>query len=123
MFGSRSGTIVLEPVAGRVRAIAGGTAIVDTADAVLLREGSRAPVYYFPLKDVAPGALIPTQHTSHCPLKGEAIYYSVRLPDGRIADNAVWRYPHPIADVAAIADRVAFYPHVLDRIVVGDEPG
>lgn len=117
----RSAAIVIEPVTGRVRAIAAGAIVVDTTNAVLLREGSRPPVYYFPVEDVAPGVLTPSRQTSHCPLKGEAIYYSLRLPDGRILNNGVWRYPHPIAGVEAIAERVAFYPHVLDRIVVGEE--
>lgn len=121
MFGNRPGSIVIEPVPGRVRGFAGGVVLVDTTDAVLLREGSRSPVYYFPLEHVAPGALIPSEHTSHCAVKGEAIYYSVRLPGGRIADNGVWRYPRPIAGVEAIAGRVAFYPHVLDRIVLGED--
>lgn len=120
MFGRHSNPIVLEPVSGRVRAIAGGAVIVDTVDAVLLREGSRAPVYYFPLKDVAEGVLVPTDRTSHCPLKGEAMYYSARLPGGRIADNGVWRYPHPVSGVEGIAERVAFYPHVLDSIILGE---
>ncbi|MCW5714314.1 MAG: DUF427 domain-containing protein [Bauldia sp.] len=121
MSGSRSGAIVIEPVTERVRGLAGATVLVDTRNAVLLHEGSRVPVYYFPLKDVVDGVLVPTGHSSHCPLKGEASYYSVRLPDGRIAQNGVWRYPHPVAGVEAIADSVAFYPHVLDRIVRGDD--
>lgn len=121
MFGRQSNPIVLEPVSGRVRAVAGGGVIVDTIDAVLLREGGRAPVYYFPLRDVAEGVLVPTDRTSHCPLKGQAMYYSARLADGRIADNGVWRYPHPIAGVEGIAERVAFYPNVLDRIIAGED--
>jgi len=121
MFGTRPGAVVIEPVSGRIRGLAGETVLVDTTGAVLLREGSRSPVYYFPIADVTPGALMPTGHTSSCAVKGEAIYYSVRLPGGRVADNGAWRYPQPIAGVEAIAEHVAFYPHVLERIVAGED--
>ena len=39
--------------------------------------------------------LEPTGPPTHCPCKGEASYWSVRVGD-RVAENAVWGYPEPL---------------------------
>ena len=77
-------------------------------------EVSHLPVLYFPIKDVKPGALVPTDRATQCALKGEANYYSLRLADGREIENAVWQYSHPYPGLGELADRVAFYAHVGD---------
>lgn len=111
------------PAGTRVRAMVGKTAVADSVDALLLEEAGRPPVYYLPLKDVRTDLLVPTAHSSHCPLKGDASYYSLRAPDGRLIENAVWRYANPKDLVPGIADCVAFYGHAIDRWIIGeDEP-
>ena len=62
----------------------------------------------------------PTDNSTHCELKGEANYYTIRLQDGRVFDNAVWQYADPKAGLAELSDRVAFYGHVIDRWVEGE---
>ena len=42
-----------------------------------------------------------TAHTTRCPYKGEANYYSLKVGD-RTAANAVWTYETPHGQVAAI---------------------
>ena len=73
-----------------------------------LEEGNYPPVYYLPRKDVKMERLIRTSHTTHCPHKGDATYYS--LCNGRTARNAVWSYEQPLEQVKAIKDHLAFYP-------------
>jgi uncharacterized protein (DUF427 family) len=57
--------------------------------------------------------LTPTSHTSHCPFKGDAAYFS--LKDG--PENAVWSYEHPFDEMLAIKDLVAFYPDKVSILV------
>jgi uncharacterized protein (DUF427 family) len=82
---------------------------------LLLMEASYAPVCYFPPKHVDFGALERTGHMTHCPYKGEASYYSIRVA-GRITQNAVWCYEQPFEAVAAIAGYLAFYPDRVDSL-------
>lgn len=59
--------------------------------------------------------LRPTAHSTHCPYKGDASYFSIEA-DGRMAVNAVWSYAMPYPAMAAIAGHLAFYPDRVDQI-------
>ena len=96
-----------------------GQVIADTRHAVEMHETHEghvlAPVvYYLPRKDVKMERLIRTSHTTHCPHKGDATYYSVC--NGRTARNAVWSYEQPLAQMQAIQGHLAFYPDKVDSI-------
>lgn len=117
---SRHAGFKLEPVEGRLRAIVDGETIADSRNVLNLREGFYPPVYYFPLEDVRRDLLVPTARTTHCGLKGEANYYSIRLSRGRILDNAVWQYARHKPGLEVLADRVAFYGHFIDEFRLGD---
>ena len=97
-----------------MRARFGNHIIADTEDALILREGDYAPVYYFPVDDVEMGYLGRTERHTRCPYKGEASYYSVVL-DGDIAENGVWVYEDPISSAEVLRGRLAFD---TDRIEV-----
>ena len=104
--------IDIKPEPKRVRVTFRGEAIADTADALALKEGSYPVVYYIPRKDVKMDRLERTAHSTHCPHKGDASYYSIRGGP----ENAVWSYEQPIDAVAAIKGHVAFYPSKVDAI-------
>jgi len=106
--------LVISPAAVRVRITFNGEVVADSREAVRLDEGDYPPVYYVPRKDVKMERLIRTSHTTHCPHKGDATYYSVC--NGRTARNAVWSYEQPIEQVQAIKDHLAFYPDKVDAI-------
>jgi uncharacterized protein (DUF427 family) len=106
--------IQIRPAGGRVRVMFNGELIAESGEALVLEEGKYQPVYYVPRKDVKMERLIRTSHTSHCPHKGDATYYSVS--NGRTAHNAVWSYEQPIEQVQAIKDHLAFYPDKVDAI-------
>ena len=57
--------------------------------------------------------LQPSDHKTHCPYKGDATYFSLQVGDSR-ADNAVWTYEQPIADVEGIGSLVSFYPQKVE---------
>ena len=104
----------LSPAGVRVRVTFNGEVVADSREAIRLEEGAYPPVYYVPRKDVKMERLIRTSHTSHCPHKGDATYYSIS--NGQTARNAVWSYEQPLAQVVAIKEHLAFYPDKVDAI-------
>lgn len=108
---------------GRVRALFQGHEIADSANAVVLNEGSYAPVVYFPREDVEMLSLRRTDHSTHCPHKGDASYFTI-YRDAKVIDNAAWSYEDPIDGASLIRDHIAFYPqHVdIEMSAAGAEP-
>jgi uncharacterized protein (DUF427 family) len=93
----------------------GGKIIADSHDALTLREASYPPVQYIPRRDVDMAALTRSEHTTYCPYKGDASYYSIPSGGNRSV-NAVWTYESPFAAMAKIKDYVAFYQDRVDEI-------
>ena len=109
--------ITIEPETARVRVTFNGETIADTTRALMLREMSHKPVLYIPREDAKTGAFERTAHTTTCPYKGEASYYTIRVGD-RTAENAIWSYETPYPAMVAIKDHLAFYPDRVDAITV-----
>jgi uncharacterized protein (DUF427 family) len=65
--------------------------------------------------------LEPSDHSSRCPFKGEASYWSIVVGDRR-SENAAWCYPNPIDDAPPLAGYVAFYWNKVDEWFEEDEP-
>ncbi len=106
--------IAFVPCPRRVRGLAGGETVVDTANAMLMLEEDYAPVYYFPREDVRMDLLAPTGHATHCPYKGDASYWSLEA-GGETRENAVWSYEDPYGEVADIGGYLAFYWDRVDH--------
>jgi len=115
MPGTSDHPITIEPAPHRVRVRFAGRVVADTRRALLLGEVSCRPVAYVPREDADVTLLKRTDRKTHCTYKGDASYYSIHV-DGRVAENAIWSYEHPIADMAAIAGYLAFYPDRVDSI-------
>jgi uncharacterized protein (DUF427 family) len=81
--------------------------IIAKSDDTVVVEGN----HYFPLDTVLPDVLVPSDHTSVCPWKGTASYYSV-VVDGETNQNAAWYYPTPKDAAKEITGRVAFWKGV-----------
>jgi uncharacterized protein (DUF427 family) len=114
--------IVLEAAPGRVQALYAGHVIADSANVLMLREASYPPVAYFPRDDVDMAFMGRTDRRTHCPYKGFASYYTLNM-DGKLAENAVWSYEDPYPAMAAIHDRLAFYPNVVEIQLVREPAG
>jgi uncharacterized protein (DUF427 family) len=115
MAGTPDHPITISAAAGRVRVRFAEHTVAESAKALSLREASYPPVLYVPRDDVDMTVLVKSAHKTNCPYKGEASYYSIKV-DGRTAENAIWSYEQPSADVAEIAGHVAFYPNRVDSI-------
>jgi uncharacterized protein (DUF427 family) len=109
--------ISITPHHGRVRVTFGGRVIADTTRALSLQETTYRPVFYIPREDAEMALFERTTHTTHCPYKGDAAYYSIRVGD-RLGQNAIWSYEQPFPAMAQIAGRLAFYPDRVDAIEV-----
>ena len=103
-----------------VRVKFNGETIADSKRALLLRESNHLPVYYFPPEDVRQDLLEPTELHTHCPYKGEASYWTVRVGD-RVAENAMWGYLDPLAEREDIRGYRAFYWQRMDAWYEEDE--
>jgi uncharacterized protein (DUF427 family) len=107
--------ISIEANPSRVVVKVGGKVIADTSDALTLREASYPAVQYIPRRDVDMAALTRSEHTTYCPYKGDASYYSIPAGGDR-SRNAVWTYETPFEAMAQVKDYVAFYPDRVDEI-------
>jgi uncharacterized protein (DUF427 family) len=112
--------LYLEPTPKRIRVVIGGETIADSRRAMLLQESGLQPVYYFPPEDVRSDLLEPTDKHTHCPKKGEASYYTIRVGD-RVVENGAWYYPEPLDAAPPITNLIAFYWGKVDTWLEEDE--
>ena len=112
--------IETKPAGLRVRVTFNGEVIADSRNAIRLDESKYASVYYVPRKDVRMERLTRTTHSTHCPFKGVASYYTLSA-GGRTAANAVWSYEEPYDEMSVIKERLAFYPDKVDSISVAQQ--
>jgi uncharacterized protein (DUF427 family) len=89
-----------------VKAIWNGQLIAESNDTVVV-EGN----HYFPLGSVEKKYLEDSAHTSICPWKGTANYYTLNV-DGKRNKDAVWYYQDPSNAAQQIKGRVAFWKGV-----------
>jgi len=105
-------TITANPA--RVIVRIGDQLIADTRNALTLREATYPAVQYIPRADANMSLLVPSDHASYCPYKGDASYFDL-WPLGDRGTNAVWSYETTYGAVAPIAGHLAFYP---DRVSI-----
>jgi len=112
----------VEPSARRVRIVLGGAVIADSVRSHRVLETSHPPVYYLPLEDIAPEALVPSPgRTTFCEWKGSASYFDAIGGDGRRVERAAWTYLTPSPGFESIRDAVAFYPARMDECTLDGE--
>ncbi|HEV7647767.1 MAG TPA: DUF427 domain-containing protein [Actinophytocola sp.] len=78
--------------------------IIAESDDTTIVEGN----HYFPAGSVRQDLLSPSDTTSHCPWKGDASYYTLRV-NGEDNADAAWYYPEPKDAAKEIKDHVAFW--------------
>ena len=110
------------PVA-TVTARVGEAVIARSSRTVLLEEVVRGrrldPVHYFPVADVSVEMLQPSEIQTHCPIKGDASYWSYAGSGEALADVA-WGYTAPIECSEPIAGHMAFDRRYVTIDVVDD---
>ena len=95
----------------RVTIRMGDEVVARSERIILLKEFANGrildPVYYFPKEDVAVDKLTATDTRTHCPIKGDASYWSYSAIAGA-EEDLVWGYPEPIEYSKDIAGHMAF---------------
>ncbi|KAE9370711.1 DUF427-domain-containing protein [Stipitochalara longipes BDJ] len=92
---------------GKAIATVSGRTIAET-DEYEIVEGN----IYFPPSSVKMEMLTKTDHSTKCPWKGDASYYTINL-DKTEFKNAAWYYPDPKEKAKNIKDHVAFYKNIV----------
>jgi uncharacterized protein (DUF427 family) len=113
--------LYLEPTPKRIRVEVGGETIADSCRAIMLHESGLQPIYYFPPEDVRADVLEPADRHTHCPKKGDASYYTIRVGD-RVVKNGAWYYPELLPGAPPLLKGlIAFYFDRMDRWLEEDE--
>ena len=121
--------LLFEDYPQRLRAVVGGRVVLDSTRASILHETGYQIVPYVPIDDLDAALLERSATSTHCPYKGDASYWSLRIGE-QVVEDAVWAYEAPLEsaqwlagfaalkwDVAEewfIEDEVAFGPHLRD---------
>lgn len=103
-----------------VRVELDGETIASSTRMKLLHETGLLPVYYFPIEDVRTEFLEDGDRTTHCPFKGDARYWNVRVGD-EVNENGAWNYPEPKDGAPDLSGYVAFYWNAMDHWYEEDE--
>jgi uncharacterized protein (DUF427 family) len=107
----------LHPDKSHVRVTFGGKVIADSTNALRVEETGHGPVYYIPAKDMALPLMKKTEHTTYCPFKGTASYWTIDTGD-KSSENAIWGYEAPYDETTALAGYYAFYDTRVDSIEI-----
>jgi len=109
----------------KVEVFYGNLRLASSKRAILIKEVGREVydgVYYLPMEDVNLDLFLNSTNHSHCPIKGDAKYLSLKMAGGPIEDIA-WYYPQPIKKSSLIKNYLAFYPHQVKITVEPIRPG
>ena len=109
--------ITIKPSSDHVRVTFNGKVVADTKRALVLQEAAYKPVFYIPREDAQTALFERTANSTHCPYKGDASYYTIKVGD-RAAENAIWSYETPFPAMKEIEGHLAFYPNRVDKIEV-----
>ncbi len=113
--------MILKPAQKRILIrLPDGSVLADTCHAVRLMEAGKTlydPVIYLPREDVS-APFEKQSKTTHCPLKGDASYFSFDVGGEQLVDLA-WSYEKPFDFAKDIEGLMAFFG---DRIVIEEHP-
>lgn len=87
-----------------VRVTHEGHVVAETTASLLVDEQDHGLVFYIPQDDVRFDLLAPVQHTSRCPFKGTARYWSFANESASVA----WEYHDPFPEVALLRGHIGF---------------
>jgi uncharacterized protein (DUF427 family) len=103
----------------RIRVSLDGETLAETTRALGLFESNLPARWYMPREDVA-AELEPSETVTHCPYKGAAGYWSVRMPDGELVKDLVWYYDDPLDEARRIDGLLCFFNERVDIELDGE---
>ena len=121
----------ITPTSDHLQIFVAGRLIADSRQPLRVTESKHHPVWYLPMADVTAGSLLATEHSTYCPFKGHASYWSITGHDSAresatssaedvILENSVWGYQTPYLECASLIDHVSFYTDRVELHVNGE---
>ena len=102
----------------RVRVLLDGVVVAESTSPRLLFETGLPTRYYLPRTHVRMDLLERSPTVTHCPYKGRAETWSVRV-GVVLHEDLAWSYPAPLPESQKVAGLIAFYDEKLDIEVDG----
>ena len=112
--------LLMHPYPRRIRAEFAGRTVLDTRHGVLVHETALPPRLYVPESDLDQAAFVPSEHSTHCPFKGDASYRTLRVGE-REVPNALWAYPSPTDEAHWLKGYASLYWAAADAWYDEDE--
>ena len=109
----------LESEPRRIRAEFRGETIADSNAVLVMHETRLAPVFYFPRGDVRMDFLTKSDRTTHCPFKGNASYWTIRVGEKSV-ENGAWSYETPYDESSSVEKYIAFDWQAIDTWYADD---
>ena len=109
--------VLISTLKTNVEAFYGELPVAASARALLITETAHADVIYLPIADIQMNLFEATDHQTHCPYKGDACYWSLKLA-GETVENVMWSYPEPLANVSQLKGYAAFYSDKISVHIV-----
>ena len=107
-------TLVIDEKRAAVRVRVGDEIIAESTQALILHEGRYPEVLYVPREDLRMQTLSRSDHSTHCPFKGDATYFDF-IGAGTPVAQIAWSYEDPFDQMSEIRDHLAFY---ADRVQI-----
>jgi uncharacterized protein (DUF427 family) len=102
----------------QVRVEVEGTTVAQSASPRLLFESGLPVRFYLPKPHLRMDMLELSGTVTHCPYKGRAETWSVRIGE-RLYEDLAWSYPTPLPESEEIAGLIAFYNEKVDLFLDG----
>ena len=100
---------VIDPYTRKLTFTYKNEVIAETTNALILKEVGKSvynPVFYLPKEDIKASLQLEPQRASHCPIKGDATYWTI---EGETLDTYfAWSYEEPLPRSKKIKGHVAF---------------
>ncbi len=96
------------PAKKRYQLLYNGEMIAQSDNVIELGESKHDTRLYFPKADIQMTLLQETDHSSYCPFKGTARYWTIRSKAGDL-ENGVWAYDNPYKESQEVEGHLSFY--------------
>ncbi|KJZ15101.1 hypothetical protein TW85_05675 [Marinomonas sp. S3726] len=95
-----------------------GHVIAMSNNLLILDEAGLNKVVYIPEKDIKMSLLAENKHTTYCPYKGHASYWSLKL-EKETVENLAWGYKTPFLECESLIGHLAFYQNKVEIELIG----
>ena len=102
-----------------VRVEVDGVTVAESRSPRILFETGLIPRYYLPLPDARQDLFTASDTQTHCPYKGTAGYYNLKV-NGTEHKDLVWYYRSPLPESQKVAGLVCFYNEKVDIYLDGE---